>query len=122
MDLAAIDGGRVAAPAPTSASTAPPAPIASSGPLSTSAPIAPIAEAANGVFVQLGAFAAQENAELFRAQLASQVTWLGDALRIERRDGLHRIQAGPYGDRIEALAVAQRIRGSIEVAPVLVVK
>jgi rare lipoprotein A len=101
---------------------APTAPSASSAPAAATAPVAPIAEAPNGVFVQLGAFSASENAEIFRAQLASQVTWLGDALRIERRDGLHRIQAGPYSDRIEALAVAQRIRESIEVAPVLVVK
>jgi rare lipoprotein A len=109
---APIDGARVTP-------TAPAAPVAS---VASSAPVAPIAEAPNGVFVQLGAFAAQENAELFRAQLASQATWLGDALRIETRDGLHRIQAGPYSDRIEALAVAQRIRESIEVAPVIVVK
>jgi len=119
---APIDGARVAAPTAPGASTAPTASIASSAPAAPVAPVAPIAEAANGVFVQLGAFAAQENAEIFRAQLASQVTWLGDALRIERRDGLHRIQAGPYADRIEALAVAQRIREAVEVAPVLVVK
>jgi rare lipoprotein A len=107
---AQIDGALVAAPA---------APIA---PSTRVAPVAPIAVGANGVFVQLGAFAAQENAELFRAQLASQVIWLGDALRIESRDGLYRIQAGPYADRIEALAVAYRIRESIELAPVVVVK
>ncbi|MCC6610832.1 MAG: septal ring lytic transglycosylase RlpA family protein [Burkholderiales bacterium] len=111
-----LDGVRVSAPA------APAAPVASVASAASAAPVAPIAEAPNGVFVQLGAFSAQENAELFRAQLASQVTWLGNALRVETRDGVHRIQAGPYSDRIEALAVAQRIRESIEVAPVIVVK
>jgi len=109
VDGVRVDGARVAA------ASAPAAPAAA-----PAAPVPPIAEAANGVFVQLGAFAAQENAEQFRAQLATQIAWLGDALRIESRDGLHRIQAGPYGDRIEALAVAQRIREAIEVAPVLV--
>ncbi|MCZ7565734.1 MAG: septal ring lytic transglycosylase RlpA family protein [Burkholderiales bacterium] len=110
------------APASTRAPIASAPSVASIATATTAPPAAPIAEAANGVFVQLGAFSAAENAELFRARLASRAAWLGDALRIDSREGLHRIQAGPYGDRIEALAVAQRIRESLEVVPVIVAK
>jgi len=124
VERASVDGASAApASAPAPIAEAPSAAaIATATAPATATPVAPIAEAANGVFVQLGAFAAPENAELFRARLATQAAWLGDALRIDSRDGLHRIQAGPYGDRIEALAVAQRIRESLEVVPVIVVK
>jgi rare lipoprotein A len=75
---------------------------------------------ATGVYLQLGAFASRENADLFRDLVAAQLTWLAAALRIESIDGLHRVRAGPYRDRIEALAVSGHIRDALEVTPIVV--
>jgi peptidoglycan lytic transglycosylase len=96
---------------------APPEPSAPEPP--SSAPIATVADA-SGVYLQLGAFASRENADNFRDRVAGQLTWLADALRIESRDGLHRVRAGPYRDRIEALAVSGQIRAALEVTPIVV--
>ena len=82
-------------------------------------PIATVADA-SGVYLQLGAFASRENADLFRDRVANELTWLAAALRIESRDGLHRVRAGPYRDRIEALAVSGHIREALEVTPIVV--
>ncbi|MGB8433287.1 MAG: septal ring lytic transglycosylase RlpA family protein [Burkholderiales bacterium] len=75
---------------------------------------------ASGVYLQLGAFASRENADVFRDRVAGQLTWLAGALRIESVDGLHRVRAGPYRDRIEALAVSGHIRDALEVTPIVV--
>jgi len=87
-------------------------------------PAAPVAISttadASGVYLQLGAFASRENADLFRDRVASELTWLASALRIESRDGLHRVRAGPYRDSVEALAVSGHIRQSLEVTPIVV--
>jgi len=97
---------------PEPSSPAPPAPTS----------VATIATTvdASGIYLQLGAFASRENADLFRERVASELTWLASALRIESRDGLHRVRAGPYRDRVEALAVSGRIRQSLEVTPIVV--
>jgi rare lipoprotein A len=75
---------------------------------------------ASGVYLQLGAFASRENADVFRDRVAAQLTWLAGSLRIESSDGLHRVRAGPYRDRIEALAVSGHIRDALEVTPIVV--
>lgn len=75
---------------------------------------------ASGVYLQLGAFASRENADLFRDRVAGQLVWLAGALRVESTDGLHRVRAGPYRDRVEALAVSGHIREALEVTPIVV--
>lgn len=75
---------------------------------------------ASGVFLQIGAFASRENADLFRDQVARELPWIAAALRVESRDGLHRVRAGPYRDRVEALAVSGHIRAALEVTPIFV--
>ena len=94
----------------------PPVPPASPEP-----PIATVVDA-SGVYLQLGAFASRRNADLFRDRVAAQFAWLAEALHVESRDGLHRVRAGPYRDRIEALAVSGQIREALEVTPIVVVR
>lgn len=103
-----------AAPPPQAVSDA-----AQSEPAAPEAPI-PTTIDATGIFLQIGAFASRENADLFRDQVARQLPWIAGALRIESRDGLHRVRAGPYRDRVEALAVSGHIRAALEVTPVVV--
>jgi len=106
---------------PLTASAAPqPAPVAATP--EPAQPVPPIAQTVDdsGVYLQLGAFASRENADVFRDRVARELAWLAAALRIESRDGLHRVRAGPYRDSIEALAVSGHIREALEVTPIVV--
>ena len=82
----------------------------------------PVTAAGNGIFLQLGAFSARDNAENFRTRVYRDLTWLSDPIEIVQRDGLFRLHLGPYKDRIDAGAMAERIRAALEVKPVVVVR
>jgi rare lipoprotein A len=78
------------------------------------------APAPAGVFLQLGAFAARESAEAFRARLALELGWLTEAARIFAAGGVYRLQLGPYGSREQARPIAERIESELNVRPVFV--
>ncbi len=82
-----------------------------------------IATASNrrGIFLQLGAFGSRANAESFRDRLQRQLDIKGE-FGIELRDKLYRVQLGPYRDRAAANAVSAKIRASLEIKPVVVVR
>ena len=84
-------------------------------------PAAPKTEprAANGVYVQFGAFRLRENAESFLARLKQQFGWLAARLHILPRDGLYRVHAGPYTNQAEARHIADRIGDSLGPRPIL---
>jgi rare lipoprotein A len=86
------------------------------------AEVARAAAPAGSVYLQLGAFSARDNAENFRARVYREVTWLSDAIEILQRDGIFRLHLGPYADRGQASAMAERLRRDIELAPVYVVR
>jgi rare lipoprotein A len=130
------DAGAVATPLST---TPPPStpfsttPLASTPPIVASA-IAPIpapvtrpgavetpvvAPEAGGLWLQLGAFSSADNAESFRAHIASRLTWLLEPIAISAQGGLHRVRLGPYRQREEAQAIADKVRESLGIAPVL---
>jgi rare lipoprotein A len=67
----------------------------------------PVTAEGGRVFLQLGAFASRENAESYLARLKSQADWL--ALQVHPRDGLFRVQAGPYPGQGEARQAADRL-------------
>jgi rare lipoprotein A len=75
-----------------------------------------------GIFLQLGAFGSRANAESFRDRLARQLDWLARHLEIELRTNLNRVQLGPYATRAEANSVAEKIRGAVDIKPVVVVR
>jgi rare lipoprotein A len=120
-----VPGQIAAAPPPEPERARPDPPLARAPAPEPAAPepaaLAPEVEA-SGVYLQLGAFGSRENADLFRDRVAAQLTWIAAALRIESRDGLHRVRAGPYSDRVEALAVSAHIREALEVTPIVVVR
>jgi rare lipoprotein A len=85
-----------------------PLPAAAPAPAASSPPAqAPVTTEAGRVFLQLGAFGSRENADAFLARVKSQAEWL--ALQIFSRDGLHRVQAGPYASQTEARQAAERV-------------
>ncbi len=73
----------------------------------------------NAIYLQLGAFSSAENAESFRARMASELTWKREALTVARTDGLFRVRMGPYTTRADAEAVAARIKADHNVSPVM---
>jgi rare lipoprotein A len=82
----------------------------------------PVAAEAGGIYVQLGAFTAPENAESLRARLALELATFDGQIEIYRKDGLYRLHVGPYRTRAEANAAAGQIRDALDVQPHLVVR
>ena len=117
--LAAAPAAEIARPAPvvgTSAAT----PTAQPEPKNEVS--IPITTESNGIYVQLGAFSARENAESLRVKIYQQLAWLNQPIRILPEGGLFRVHLGPYTDRSEAMEIANRIRDSLELIPVVVVR
>jgi len=85
------------------------------------APIPVTADTA-GVFLQLGAFSARDNAEAFRVHVYQSLTWLEQAIQILQKDGLFRLHLGPYRDGIEAAGIAERIRSALDLRAVVVIR
>jgi rare lipoprotein A len=75
-----------------------------------------------GVYVQLAAFSARENAESFRARAALELAALDRPIEIYRKDGLFRLHVGPYRSRAEAAAAAERLKDTLDVRPHVVVR
>jgi rare lipoprotein A len=76
----------------------------------------------DGMYLQLGAFGARDGAEEFRVKTYQQLPWLTETLYIVTRDRLHRVQLGPFADRGVAQGMADRIRESLQLKPVFVLK
>jgi rare lipoprotein A len=80
------------------------------------------AQAKGGVFLQLGAFGARENAESFRARAAQELSWLSEVIEVFASEGLFRLQLGPYRTQDEARGIAERIFRELNLRPVVVVR
>ena len=87
-----------------------------------SAQAIPLDAEAGGIYLQLGAFSARDNAENFRVRVYQQLAWLNDAIRIMARDGMYRLDLGPYRDRDEATGMAEKIREALQFTPLIVVR
>lgn len=82
----------------------------------------PMSTGVGGIYLQLGAFSARENAENFRARISGQLGWLDRAIEVLLRDGLFRLHLGPYRDRAEAGGIAERIREALDLKAVFVIR
>jgi rare lipoprotein A len=77
---------------------------------------------AAGLFLQLGAFGSQVSAEAFRDKVRQDLVWLNESIRIVPKDGLFRVRLGPYPTRVEARAIAEKIRSTLDFAPLMAVE
>jgi rare lipoprotein A len=118
-----------AAPVAPAASVVPPAPAAQAAPAAPAAPAepappmeVPVTTEAGGLYVQLAAFSARENAESFRARAALELASLDRPIEIYRKDGVFRLHVGPYRTRAEASAAAERLKDTLDVRPHVVVR
>jgi rare lipoprotein A len=107
---------------PGEMAAAPPARLERAPAASSEAVDVPVAAEAGGIYVQLGAFTAPENAESLRARLALELASFDGRVEIHRKDGLYRLHVGPYRTRAEANAAAGQIRDALDVQPHLVVR
>jgi peptidoglycan lytic transglycosylase len=113
-------------PADASRIAEPPAPIPVATPAPETRPLEaeaiPATGDAKGVFLQLGAFSAKENADTLRARLERELSWIDKTIDVLPVDGLFRVRLGPYRDRSEADGAAARIRDALDLKPVVIVR
>jgi rare lipoprotein A len=74
------------------------------------------------VYLQVGAFSSQENAESLRARLTREISELKERIEVLLADNLWRLHVGPYGSRDEARPVAERIEAQLSLRPLVVVR
>jgi rare lipoprotein A len=74
---------------------------------------------ASGFWIQLGAFRQRDGAEDFQRRVAAELDWPVERLAVFADATLYRLQAGPYASRDEARSVADRIRSSLQLVPVV---
>jgi rare lipoprotein A len=127
-----------AAQPPAAASSPIPAPPASFPPPASSAPpvvIAPVpppdpalerqiplTAESSGIYLQLAAFGARDNAEAYASRLRAEQPWLAAQLQVYLREGLFRIHAGPFSSQNDARQAADRISQSMGVKPMVFIR
>ena len=104
VEVEAILPGNEPPPAVTAAASPQPDPATVPAP----APAAVSAEP-GGTYMQLGAFSVAQNAEAFLRKMRIDLGWLADSMNVYRKDGLYRVNAGPYRSREEAGRAAERV-------------
>ena len=99
-----------------------PAILAAGGLQTEPAPPIPVDAEAGDIYLQLGAFSGRDNAENFRIRVYQRLAWINDAIQISSRDGMFRLHLGPYRNRYEANAIAEKIRAELDFKPLIVNK
>ena len=94
--------------------TAPPTPMPVPVPVTS-----PITPDGSQLFLQLGAFSAQENATIFRDRMARELEWNREPISVVFVNGLWRVRMGPYTSRTEAEAIQARVKDSHDFSPVI---
>jgi len=125
----AVSAPDVPAGATTTVAIAP-SPSASDGALDASpalddegsprAPPRPIAMAATGFWLQLGAFRERDGALDFQRKVERELDWLAPTLAVFNDRDLYRLQAGPYRTRTDAGGAADRVRTELQLVPLIV--
>jgi rare lipoprotein A len=112
-----VDVERVLAPTAETVAgiSLPPAPMAD---IETSM----VTPEASALFLQLGAFSSAENAEAFRDRAKASLAWNLEPIEVTARAGLYRVRLGPYRNRAEANAIADKVRESLGFAPAISVR
>lgn len=85
------------------------------------APETPVAVPA-GIYLQLGAFNAYDNADNFVVRMRNELPSLMTGLDIVAKDGLFKVHAGPYPDRVLARKDADKIAEALSIRPVLLTR
>ena len=81
-----------------------------------------VVEEPAGLWLQLGAFSSRESAENFREKVSKELSWIYEPIQVSSREGLHRVRLGPYRNRDEARAIADKVRETLGFAPTLITR
>ena len=71
------------------------------------------------VWLQLGAFSVQANAEQLLAKLKAEMGALGENVRVQAVEGLYRLRAGPFKSSVDANDWAAQFKRLTDIQPVL---
>ncbi len=113
--------GAVVAVAPGATDTMPtPSPPPATLDDAPRAPARPIALAAPGYWLQLGAFRERDGALDFQRKVERELDWLAPMMAVFTDRDLHRLQAGPYPTRAEVQDAAERLRLALQLVPLVV--
>jgi len=85
-------------------------------------PVVAVTAEHKGMFLQLGAFGSQDNADNYLTRLRAQIDWLAPALHVYPKDGLFRVHAGPYANQAEARTAADRISQALGINAMVLVR
>ncbi|MGH8620160.1 MAG: septal ring lytic transglycosylase RlpA family protein [Burkholderiales bacterium] len=85
-------------------------------------PVLPMTSGRGGLYIQLGAFGAQDNADNYLARIKAQLDWLAPQLHVFPRDGLFRIHAGPFASQVEAREAADRISQALGIKTIVLTR
>jgi len=105
---AILPGEKITASAPVIAATEPPP---RAGSLETGE---------SGIFLQLGAFSARDNAQAFAHRMRAEAAWMGDSIHLYKSANLYRVHAGPYPSRIAADTDASRVYQMLGISPLVI--
>ena len=75
-----------------------------------------------GIYLQLGAFSAYDNADNFLTHMRAELPSLSSILGIVAKDGLFKVHAGPYSDQLLARQAADKIAQTLSIKPMLLVR
>lgn len=73
----------------------------------------------SGIYLQLGAFASQQNAEAFHGEIVPRLADFPRAPQIKHIDGLYRVRVGPYFDETSAKSDANQLKERLNLNPVV---
>lgn len=73
----------------------------------------------SGHFLQLGAFSIKESAENLSTKIKQELIWLMEPTQIISKDGLYRVRLGPYSSKTEAMAIADKIKETFNLKPLI---
>ena len=119
VEVESLAGNTVISPAAASI----PVPVQ---PLEISAPasvatvtLASVENTDAGVYLQLGAFESQQNAESFLARMRSELGDTGKQMKLSAKDGLVRVHIGPYASESEARRSAEAMESKLGFKPMV---
>jgi rare lipoprotein A len=114
----------VAGTSESAASAPPPSALATSIQASeaSQADRAAFATDVNGIYLQLGAFSAYDNADNFLARIRAELPSMTSNLGIVAKDGLFKVHVGPYPDHAMARQAADKIAQTLYIKPMLLMR
>ena len=120
VPAAAIPVVAATAAAPPMAESAGPEPALNEPPSAETPSARGVVAASPGFWLQLGAFRERDGAFDFQRKVERELEWLAPLLAVFTDRELHRLQAGPYGSRADAMGAAERLRAALQLVPMIV--